>query len=44
MKKIETSTKIEVNKIIEITTEIKKKEYDTFLKIMGYMKYSVLKK
>lgn len=36
---INTDTK----KIIEITNEIRKKERDIFLKILGYMEYSVSK-
>lgn len=36
---INTDTK----EIIEITTEIRKKERDIFLKILGYMEYSISK-
>lgn len=30
-------------KVISIVTEIREKDYNTFLKIMGYMEYSKLK-
>ncbi|CZR99324.1 hypothetical protein CDFC105_72930 [Clostridioides difficile] len=30
-------------KVINIVTEIREKDYNTFLKIMGYMEYSKLK-